>query len=178
MAVLVGIPTGTTGDYRPRWMMCSVCGEGTVVTRQARVQYPAPLGGVEISGLPEDVDGAYHEARRAFSVGAFTACELVCRKILMHVAVDKGDKPGRRFVQYVNYLAEAGYVTPPMGPWVKLIKDHGNEATHDLPAVSAERAEGTLMFTAELLRLVYEMDHMTRRFTPAPPDTDESNADA
>lgn len=32
-----------------------------------------------------------------------------------------------------------------------------------LTSPDQERAESTLMFTAELLRLIYEMDHMARR---------------
>ena len=34
-----------------------------------------------------------------------------------------------------------------------------------MDAPDPNRAESALMFTAELLRLVYEMEHMTKRFT-------------
>jgi len=86
-------------------------------------------------------------------------------------SVDKGAGPGRSFAEYVDYLAAQGYVTPPMTPWVDLIRKHGNESTHDLPAPERERAEGTVMFTAELLRLVFEMEFMTKRYVPAPPSS-------
>lgn len=100
------------------------------------------------------------------SVGANTAAELLCRKILMHIAADKGAKAGASFASYIDYLTEAGYVTPTMTGWVGLIKDHGNEATHQLPAPDRSRAESTVMFTAELLRLTYEMGAMSARYAP------------
>jgi hypothetical protein len=100
------------------------------------------------------------------SAGAFTACELVCRKILMHVAVEKGAKEGASFSSYLKHLEGAGYVTPPMKKWVGLIRAHGNESTHRLPAPDQNRAESTLMFTAELLRLVYEMESLAEKYAP------------
>jgi hypothetical protein len=135
-----------------------------VLTRDG-VVYPPVAFGPTIEHLPADVSAAYDEARRCMSVSALTACELVCRKILMHVAVDKGASEGETFEAYLSYLESQGYVTPPMKPWVKLIRTHGNKSTHCLPAPECERAESTLLFTAELLRLIYEMEAMATRYT-------------
>ncbi len=55
-------------------------------------------GGPDIAGLPKDVEEAYNEARRCIGVKGFTAVELLCRKILMHVAVEKGAPQGETFV--------------------------------------------------------------------------------
>jgi hypothetical protein len=52
-----------------------------------------------------------------------------------------------------------------MKPWVDLIRQHGNESTHELPAPEERRAESTLVFTAHLLKSVYEMDKMTKLYT-------------
>jgi hypothetical protein len=100
------------------------------------------------------------------SVTAFTACELICRKILMHIAVEKGAKEGETFASYLTHLETQGYVTPPMKSWVDLIRQHGNKATHKIESPDKGRAESTLMFTAELLRLTYEMDYLARKYTP------------
>ncbi|MCA9647935.1 MAG: DUF4145 domain-containing protein, partial [Myxococcales bacterium] len=82
---------------------------------------------------------------------------------------DKGAPEGESFAAYLAALESLGYVTPPMKPWVDLIRRHGNQATHRLAASDAARAESTVMFTAELLRMVYEMAHMARRYTPDNP---------
>ena len=51
-----------------------------------------------------------------------------------------------------------------MKRWVDLIRKHGNEATHKLDAPDKARAESTVMLTAELLRVIYEMEHMASKY--------------
>ena len=82
----------------------------------------------------------------------------------MHVSVEKGAKEGDTFKAYIEHLASAGYITPPMRPWVEKIKDNGNHSTHKIIPPSQERAMSTVMFTAELLRLTYEMEFMTGQY--------------
>ncbi len=150
------------------WLRCLSCHAGIVVNGYS-VLPGEPQGG-DVEGLPHSVAAAWTEARAAASAGAFTAAELMCRKILMHVAVDKGAAENQNFAAYITYLDEqAKYVTPPMRPWVELIRVNGNVATHEIPATDAQRAAGTLTFTEQLLRLVYEMEHLTRMYTPPNP---------
>jgi len=153
-----------------RWLVCTGCGGPSVATSSGQVYPSVPFGPV-LEALPEEVNAAYDEARTCFSVSAFTACELICRKILMHIAVDKGAKEGDTFEHYITHLEILGYVTPPMKGWVKLIKDHGNKSTHRLAAPDKVRAQGTLMFTVELLRLTYEMEYTAQQYAPSPPAT-------
>lgn len=146
-----------------KWLQCPNCKGGSVLVGEKI--HPGSAFGPQIEGLPQPISDAYQEARNCMSVNAFSACELICRKILMHVAVEKGAKAGDTFANYISFLEQKGFVTPPMKGWVELIKDHGNKATHRLEAPDKERAESTLMFTAELLRLIYEMDHISKRYT-------------
>lgn len=141
------------------WLRCPGCVMGSVEGAVGTVWPPADAM-PRVEGLPDDVATAYDEARICFAVGAYAACEQTCRKILMHAAAAEGATAGARFVDYVDHLLTTGYVTPAMRPWVDLIRQHGNAATHDLERVFRERAQGTLMFTVELLRLVYEMAAM------------------
>lgn len=83
----------------------------------------------------------------------------------MHVAVDKGAEAGKSFAFYIQHLSDNGYVTPPMNPWVDVIRKNGNIAVHEIPATSEERALGTLIFTEQLLRLVYMMEHLAAKYT-------------
>ena len=148
------------------WVLCTNCGSGSVVNNGSL--YPETLFGPIIEGLPQNVEEAYQEARSCMSVGAYTATELLCRKILMHVTAQKGAKEGESFSEYLTFLADQGYVTPPMKKWVDLIRQHGNKAAHLLEPPDRTRAESTIMFTAELLRLIYEMEHMANQYTPKP----------
>jgi hypothetical protein len=145
--------------------MCTNCGDASVVAKDGNI-YPGIAFGPTIEGLPDEVAAAYTEARQCMSVHAFAACELICRKILMHIAVDKGAKEGESFAAYITYIENQGYITPPMKGWVDLISSHGNKATHRIDVPERGRAESTLMFTAELLRLTYEMDYLAQKYTP------------
>ncbi len=147
-----------------RWLLCTTCGEGSVLTGMGQF-YPGDIRGPEIDGLPVEVDTVYDEARRCLAASAYTACEMVCRKILMHVAVDKGAPEGKNFTVYLSHLETQGYITPPMKQWTDLIRRHGNVATHEIKLPDRVRAESTLMFTSELLRLVYEMEWMAANYT-------------
>jgi len=150
-----------------RWLLCPICGDGSVLDLSGNIHPGVPFGPT-IQGLPDDTLAAYDEARRCMSVSAFTACELLCRKILMHVAVEKGAKEGESFSFYLSHLEKAGFVTPPMKGWVDLIREHGNQAAHTLEKPSKQRSESTLMFTAELLRLVYEMEYLSKQYAARP----------
>jgi hypothetical protein len=146
-----------------RWLQCTICGDGAVQRIDENI-YPGIAFGVKLEGLPEEVEVAYTEARNCMTVDAYGACELVCRKILMCVAVEKGAKEGESFSSYLTYLGEKGFITDAMMGWVEIIKEHGNKATHKIEKVDKERAESTIMFTAELLRIVYEMEFMAKRY--------------
>ena len=154
-------------DYRGT-VQCSGCArvlrvaiKGTTVTEVA-VNEP---GGPDIQGLPSDLGAIYDETRRCMAAKCFTAAELLCRKILMHVAVEKGAGEGESFVHYLSFLESNGHVAPQMRRWLDLIRKHGNQATHEIAAPDAPRAEGTVLFTVELLRLVYEMEFLAKKFT-------------
>lgn len=155
------------------WIICPVCSHGSVIDRDEKT-YPSIPYGEKINGLPKEVDAVYDEARNSMSIGALTGCELVCRKILMHIAVDKcGGKEGDTFKNYIELIEKAGYITPPMQNWVKHIKDKGNDATHKLQSPNKSEAENILNFTTQLLRLAYEMEYLSKQF--AKPSSGESS---
>jgi hypothetical protein len=119
-------------------------------------QVPGALPGTAITHLPNDVASVYEEARASMSVGSHTAAVLALRKMLMHVAVDCGAKPGMSFVEYVTYLADNHYVPPRATAWLDRIRTRGNEANHQIVLMTEPDAKERLTFSEMLLRLVYE----------------------
>jgi hypothetical protein len=61
-----------------------------------------------------------------------------------------------------------------MKSWVDLIRTNANESTHTLASPDKNRAESTLLFTAELLRIVYEMEYYVSKYVPESEDTDKT----
>lgn len=143
-----------------QWLQCPVCQEGSVAVSTGAVYPAAPAGGT-VPNLPDDVAQAWREARTAHAVAAYTASEVMCRKILMHVAVDAaGSEPGATFQEYIRQLDEAGYIGLRLRSKVEQVKDRGNVANHELPASSEAEALTTLRITEHLLRGVYEIPNL------------------
>lgn len=144
------------GGYRV--FICPDCARPTfVIGGESGVQVPGPLGGRTIDGLPRDVSTLYDQARSAYSVGAYTAAVLAIRKILMHVAVEKGASPGQKFVEYVAHLDQTHWIPPGSTPWVDHMRTRGNEENHEIVLASKEDADELLAFVEVLLIFVYEV---------------------
>ncbi len=163
---VVAVPRRSSGEVqRIKWLWCPVCADASVLSHDGII-YPGEAFGPPIEGLPKEVSVAYDEARSCMLVNAFTAAELMCRKILMHIAVERDALEGASFENYLAHPRQSGYITPPMQAWTDLIRKHGNKATHRLESTNRKRAASTSMFTAELLRIIYEMDHLARQYAP------------
>ena len=157
---------GDRGNPTIRFLLCPSCINGSIW--KGGIMIPSVNPGQNLEGLPSEIEASYQEARRCFSVSAFTGCELLCRKILMHVGVDNGAQEGQSFASYLDHIENIGFITPPIKDWADLIRKFGNQSTHKLDPPDQKRAETTLMFTMELLRIIYEMKHIAKKFNQNP----------
>jgi Domain of unknown function (DUF4145) len=148
--------------------ICSFCGAPTYFDAQGG-QFPAPTFGDEVASLPKDVSALYLEARRCVTVSSSTAAVLTCRKLLMHIAVEKNAPKGQNFLQYVEYLANQGYVPPDGKAWVDKIRTTGNEANHEIKIMSRVDAEDLITFSEMLLKFIYEFPAKVKQPVPAGP---------
>lgn len=135
--------------------ICPRCGYPTYFS-QGGHQIPGVAAGENVQHLPPPVEHLYEEARRSFSVDAYTPCVMAARKVLMNVAVAEGAEPGKSFREYVDYLVEKGYVPPGGREWVDHIRNKGNEANHEIPTMTKDDARELLDFLGMLLKFVYE----------------------
>ncbi len=119
-------------------------------------QIPGVAFGNPVGNVPKEINTIYEEARKCTSAGAHTAAVMACRKLLMHIAVEEGAKPGESFISYVDYLADKGFVPPHGKHWVDHIREKGNEANHKIKLMSDKDAEELITFIEMLLRFIYE----------------------
>lgn len=80
--------------------------------------------------------------------------------MLMNIAVHQGAEEGLKFIQYVDYLADKGFVPPNGKHWVDHIRKKGNEATHEIAIMSEQDAKDLISFIEMLLRFIYEFPSM------------------
>jgi hypothetical protein len=81
---------------------------------------------------------------------------MVCRKILMHLAVEKGAKPGGTFQSYFEHLAANGYVPPGGEGWVEYVRQRSNEANHEIVIMADTDSTALIKCVEMLLRFIYE----------------------
>ena len=143
--------------YERRWLLCPECGRGSV--ENDNVMLPPQQSFPAINGLSVDISALYDEARASFDARAYTGCEILCRKILMAVAIDKGAEEDKKFAQYVDHLSSEGCITPPLIHMAATIKDSGNRAAHEIDASDRERSRRSMVFTRRILDTVYGIEY-------------------
>jgi hypothetical protein len=143
--------------------LCPACDKPTyIVDNQGAIhlQVPGPLPGRLIRNVPTDANEFYEEARRCVRSNCFTAAVMICRKILMHVAVDLKAPQNQTFADYVAYLCNKGYIPPNGTGWVDFIRKKANEANHEVVVMGKPEAELLLALVAHLLMSIYELPSM------------------
>ena len=148
------------GDIRGGVYFCPSCKGPTFITPYRREQIPQPIFGNPVARVPKELEALYDEARKCTGQSCFTAAVLVCRKILMNIAVNQGANEGLRFIQYVDFLGNAGFIPPNGRQWVDHIRKKGNEATHEIDLMEASDARDLLTFVEMLLKFIYEFPSM------------------
>ncbi len=97
---LVGFRAGWMGQQKGwesgqlnRWVYITICPSCENPTYHGWGQHPGVPFGDTVESLPEDVSALYEEARSATGAGNNAAAVLCGRKLLMHVAVERGAEP-------------------------------------------------------------------------------------
>ena len=134
--------------------ICPGCSKPTFFD-QERQPTPGETLGQPVAHVPETLNALYEEARRCSTYRCYTAAVMLCRKMLMHIAVEKKAAPGKTFVEYVDYLCDNHYVPPGSQEWVNRIRTKGNDANHEIFNMNHDDAKQILMFTEMLLTLIY-----------------------
>lgn len=140
--------------YQGSIYICPHCARPTFFHCKSKIPEVAP--GNEVEHVPEDVYALYKEARNSAAASACTAAVLACRKLLMNIAVAQGAKENLRFIEYVDYLADNGFVPPNGRGWVDHIRKKGNEATHEIVLMGNKDSEELIAFAEMLLKFIYE----------------------
>lgn len=147
--------------------ICPNC-QGPNFIDSARHQYPAPPMGDSVENVPEKIRDLYDEARMSTSASCYTGATLLSRKLLMHIAVDKGAEEGKSYTSYVDFLNNEGYVPKTGEDWVDTIRNIGNDANHEISEVSKEGTKQLLTFVYFLLKNIYDLPSKAEKYQSSP----------
>ena len=135
--------------------VCPYCNRPTFF-ETGETQIPGVPYGRPVPNVPQEIEKLYNEARRSTAASAHTAAVLACRKILMHISVDHGAKPGLSFIEYVEHLSNNGFVPPNGKGWVDHIRKKGNEANHEIILMESDASADLLTFIEMILTFLYD----------------------
>ncbi len=126
-------------------------------------QTPFTNFGEPVKSLPDKVEKLYNEARKCTGCSSYTAAVMVCRKLLMHIVVEKGGDENKEFTYYVDWLQDNGYIPPDGKSWLDRVRTKGNEANHEIMLMAKKDAEELITFLAMLMKFIYEFPSLSTK---------------
>jgi hypothetical protein len=140
--------------------ICPNCRGPTYLVPPQKLKFPGNSFGHSVAHVPNSLNTLYQEARDCTAAGCYTAAVLVCRKMLMNIAVEQGAQQNLAFIAYVDYLSAQGFVPPNGKQWVDHIRKKGNEANHEIALMSDSDAKELIIFVEMLLKFIYEFPNL------------------
>lgn len=147
-------PSGNNG-YLDRIYICPVCYAPTYFDHN-ETQYPGASFGEKLEFLPPIVSRVYDEARDVMTVSAYHAAGMLCRKLLMHIAVEQLAPENKTFKFYVDHLVSEGFIPKASKVYAEHIKELGNDATHEIREFTIDEAKEMISFLEMVCRTIYE----------------------
>lgn len=148
---------------------CTHCGQASFFRLDDGFQMPGYVVGREVQHLPEDIRTLYEEARSCVSVGAYNAAAMVCRKIILHVAVEHGlpNPDYGAFKKAVEHIFDNHLMPAPARVWIDVLKDIGNDASHKIELVDSQVAELAIQFCQQMLENVFQNVNLALQYQTA-----------
>jgi hypothetical protein len=105
---------------------------------------------------------AFCEANDCLLNNNYTACALMCRKLLMNLAIAHEANEGLKFEAYIEYLQDYNVLTPDMDYFFdrepEKIRTLGNDAAHKAKPITKQNATDIINTSKVLLSLVYKFE--------------------
>jgi Domain of unknown function (DUF4145) len=137
---------------------------------------PDVVGEWEVGHLPEEIQRDWNEAVAVYRVRADASAVVMCGRTL-EAAAKRLNVGGGSLNQRIQRMLDEGLVTAGFGQAMDYIRLIRNTGAHAGARVSRESAEGTMRFTQQALRLLFEVPGELARLQGHPPELDEPEAE-
>lgn len=119
--------------------------------------------------LPDAVREDWEEAIKVYHVGAYRAAVVSCGRTL-EAASSERDIPKGTLDSRITRMLQDGLITTEFKAAMTYVRVIRNVGAHAGQGVTADTAEGTMRFTQQALRLLFEVPGELHRLTTAPPE--------
>lgn len=125
--------------------------------------FPRPLPSETSEEIKDSIRKDIDESKLCFSVGAYRACAVMCRRAIQQACIDKGAK-NDSLEKQIDQLESKGVITTQMKDWAHSSRFLGNNAAHpDNPEVSKGDAENILNLAEQMMKILYVMDKLSQK---------------
>jgi hypothetical protein len=135
-----------------------------------------PLGGVtewSVGHLPVTVQPIWDEATKVYRVGAYPSAVVACGRALEQAASER-KITGGTLQKRIEKMRADGVITTEFKDAMDYVRLIRNVGAHAGKEVSQQSADGTMRFTQQTLRLLFEVPAELSQLTGHPPELDES----
>jgi uncharacterized protein DUF4145 len=179
----IKVESSDGGHRRWRLTACPACGRAVAFesTPDSTDRYightpEAAAPEWEVSHLPDDVARDWSEAVRVYEVGAHEAAVVMCGRTL-EAGSDRLGISGRSLQARIKKMLDEDLITSSFGGAMNYVRVIRNVGAHAGQPVEPATAEGTMRFTLQALRLLFEVPGELERLTE-PPEAQDDPADA
>lgn len=158
--------------------MCPACGGAIVAEKDGNSRvvatFPAAVAEWDVGHLPPTVSRIWDEAITVYRVGANHSAVVACGRAL-EAAADERSLTGGTLQSRIVKMQSQGLITTEFKAAMNYVRLIRNAGAHAGQEVSRESAEGTMRFTQQALRLLFEVPGELARLTA--PSTEELGPD-
>jgi hypothetical protein len=131
--------------------------------------YPDAIGRWDVGGLDGAVARDWAEAANVFRVQAWQSTVVACGRTL-EAAADALGITGNSLFERIEQMLVDGLITAAFKEAMDYVRLIRNTGAHAGQSVSAESAEGTMRFTQQALRLLFEVPDQLSKIRSQPPE--------
>jgi hypothetical protein len=134
--------------------------------------YPARIDAWAVAHLPASVSSIWGEAGIVFGIGAYRMAVVACGRTLEQAAIER-EIEAKTLQKRIEKMQEDGLITREFRGAMDYVRVIRNVGAHAGQEVSRDTADGTMRFTQQTLRLLFEVPGELRRLMGHPPEAGE-----
>lgn len=145
------------------WMAkCNSCEGVMLVLDEGEVIYPTPQPSPTDVRIPEIIKCDIQEAKKCFSVSAFSATVVMARRAVESICIDKGANKGNPLHKQIEEIRQKGIITEDLKEWATEVRYTGNTGAHAGMQPTRQDAESILHLAEQFAHVIYVLPEMAK----------------
>ena len=141
---------------------CNSCEGIMLVLDEGEVIYPAPQPSPTNIKIHEIIRCDIEEAKKCFSVSAFSATVVMARRAVESICIDKGANKSNQLYKQIEEIRQKEIITEDLKEWATEVRYTGNTGAHAGLQPTKEDAESILHLAEQFAHVIYVLPEMAK----------------